>query len=215
MKAWRVLLCGLLFLAGAALVVHATPPLLLLSTTDDSMSIYQMNADGKLGRGIRETTWSTGWTSAEFYTIGAQTYLFLYKSEAGQIHIDKVNTDGTIGDRVMTLKAWYTGFTTVRLFTIGGNTYLFMLNADDRTMYTFRMDPDGTMGDWVAWGTLSAGWTEAEFFTVAGATYLLLLDSTGYYMEIRKVNANGTIGHTVCEALNFGTKGTIARIFDP
>lgn len=44
----------------------------------------------KIGIVVQPKGWATGWSSISSYQYGGDNYLFKYKSESGQVHIDKI-----------------------------------------------------------------------------------------------------------------------------
>ena len=148
-----------------------------------NVHIHAMNADGTVGGRVPKGTykWGEGWTTAEFYTIGGQTYLFLlkergYDAEGNNVHIHAMDIDGTVGRRLPngTYK-WKEGWTKAQPYTIGGSHYLFLLKAEDGTVHLHRLRADGAVGDRIKDYNWSAGWTTVEFASLGSGTYLFLL----------------------------------------
>ena len=70
-----------------------------------NVHIHEMNSDGTVGRKIGTHKWTERWTTAEFFTMGSKTYLFILKakgtaSDGKNVHIYEMNSDGTLGRNV-------------------------------------------------------------------------------------------------------------------
>ena len=93
---------------------------------------HVVHDDGSIGALKGYYQWTNGWTSAGFYTAGSDTYLFILKakgfgSDGNNVHIHKMNSDGTLGNQVEAHR-WTEGWTTAQLYTTGSNkTQLFCL----------------------------------------------------------------------------------------
>ncbi|MEZ4943197.1 MAG: serine hydrolase domain-containing protein [Saprospiraceae bacterium] len=86
---------------------------------------------GIIGSLVAGYKWGEGWSQAEFFKRGEQTYLMLLKekgftSKGNNVHINKVNSNGTIGDLVANYK-WGEGWSQAQFFNRGEQTYLMLL----------------------------------------------------------------------------------------
>ncbi len=174
---------------------------------------YLFGSEAKVGTETKVAcyAWSRGWTTTEFFTVESSTYLFLLKSGDGTVHTHRMNTDGTVGQRVETFK-WSSGWTTAEFYTINGNTYLFLLKSGDGTVHTHRMNMDGTVGQRVETFKWSSGWTTAEFYTINGNTYLFLLKSVDGTVHTHRMNMDGTVGQRV-ETFKWSSGWTTAEFY--
>lgn len=160
---------------------------------------------------VERHDWTSGWTTAEFYTVGGATYLFLLKSGDGTVHVQQMNADGTVGARVKDYD-WTSGWTTAKFYTAGGATYLFLLKTSDGTMHIHRMNPDGTVGAQVEARAWTSGWTTAGFYTVGSDTYLFLQKASDGAAHIHRINSDGTIG-TQVDLHNWTSGWTTAKFY--
>ncbi len=182
-----------------------------LSGSKKNVHIHRMNNDGSVGSKVTDYKWSKGWTNTEFYTVNGQTYLFLLKQKGlsgsqKNVHIHKMNIDGTVGERVKDYK-WSEGWTNTEFFTANNQTYLFLLkqyglSGSDKNVHIHKMNNDGTIGKMVKDYKWSKGWTNTEFFTINNQTYLFLLKKKGLSeseknVHIHKMNNDGTVGKRV------------------
>jgi hypothetical protein len=141
-----------------------------------------MNTNGTIGPDVQRDDWSSGWTTAEFYTIGGSTFLFLLKESDGAVCIKRMNTNGTIDPDVQR-DDWSSGWTTAEFYTIGGSTFLFLLKESDGAVCIKRMNTNGTIGPDVQRENQDGqygGWTTAEFYTIGGNTFLFLLKQSAW-----------------------------------
>ena len=145
---------------------------------------------------IDRRDWSGGWTTAEFYTVGASTFLFLLKEATGEVHVNEVDADGTIGAEV-DRRDWSGGWTTAEFYTVGASTFLFLLKEATGEVHVNEVDADGTIGAEVDRRDWSGGWTTAEFYTVGASTFLFLLKEATGEVHVNEVDADGTIGAEV------------------
>lgn len=188
MRAFRVLSCVAVFLVLAEGVAQRTPSIIgtvtpitystyvfRLKTDSGHVVINPVREDGTLGGAIFDSTWSSGWTTVEFYTIGDTTYRFRLKAGDGTATINAVNPDGT-GGPVVGNYSLSSGWTTAQFYAIEGNTYLFMLKYDEGRVVIYRMRPDGTIGDKIRdTSTWSEGWSTVRLHPIGGSLYMLRL----------------------------------------
>ena len=198
---------------------------------DVNVHVHKIDSNGTVGERVDQRAWHKGWTTAEFYTIGAKTYLFLlkekgYGSDDKNVHIHTINPDGTVGARVTNGSyKWSEGWTAAEFYTIGAKTYLFLLKekgygSDDKNVHIHTINPDGSVGARVTNGSYkwSEGWTAAEFYTIGAKTYLFLLKEKGYgsddkNVHIHTINPDGTVGACVTNGSYKWSEGWTAAEF--
>jgi hypothetical protein len=166
---------------------------------------------GAVGSEVKRYDWTEGWTTAELYQSGGNTYLFLLKqrgtgSDGKNVHIHRMNSNGSVGSRIANYK-WTEGWTTAELYQSGGNTYLFLLKqrgtgSDGKNVHIHKMNANGSVGSRIANYKWTEGWTTAELYQSGGNTYLFLLKqegtgSDGENVHIHKMNANGSVGSRI------------------
>ncbi len=110
--------------------------LFLLKSLSGVVNIHEMNPDGSVGESIQTADWTSGWTTVTFYRVGDETYLFILKahgmgSDGCNVHVNRINADGTIGDKVFAA-TWSDGWTDAVAFTTGGNAFLLILEEGKR-----------------------------------------------------------------------------------
>lgn len=93
---------------------------------------------GAVGSEVKRYDWSSGWTTAEFYQTGGNTYLFLLKQIGGAVHIHQMNAKGTVGDRVDT-RDWSTGWTQAQPFKVGNQLFLFLLKKGNGHVHIHKI----------------------------------------------------------------------------
>ena len=128
---------------GSEVRAEVTP---LIRTTDGyvpgtprTITVY-LNPGGDLGEKVNEYDWSSGWTTAAFYTVNGQTYGFFLKETDGTVHIRKMNPLGKLGVKVNEY-GWSSGWTTATFYTVDGQTYGFFLKENDGTVHIHKMNP--------------------------------------------------------------------------
>lgn len=180
----------------------ADPYLFALNSNTGDALIHRLGDDGTIGPEVWSNhgdPWTTGWTTASFYTIYGTTYLFLLKQGNGRVHIHRMNDDGTIGPRVWN-RDWSSGWTTAEAFTVGTATYLFLLKEATGDVHIHRLDDsDGTVGARVLDTIWSSDWTTAAFYRLGNVTYLFLLKASTGRVHIHRMNVGGTVGERVAE----------------
>ena len=174
----------------------------------NNVHIHKLNSDGSVGDRVASYRWTEGWTTAITYAAGGAPYLFLLKaagfeSDGNNVHIHKLNSDGSVGDRVASYK-WTEGWTTVIAYMVGGAPYLFLLKVsgfgiDGNNVHVHKLDSDGDFGDRVASYKWTEGWTTAIAYSTGGAMYLLLLKAAGFgshgnNVHIHALDSNGSVG---------------------
>ncbi len=205
------------------------PFLFLLKTNGsggdgNNVHIHQLDADGRVGAQVSSDSWTSGWTSGEFVQIGGSTYLFILKrsgagADGNNVHVHRMNNDGTVGDRVASYD-WTAGWATVEFFVAGGTTYLFLLKesgtgADGNNVHIHQMNNDGSVGARAASYDWTRGWTTASFYETGGSTYLFLLKASGSgadgnNVHIHRMGADGSVGAKV-DAHNWSSAWTHAE----
>ncbi|MEM9204399.1 MAG: hypothetical protein AAGC53_22380 [Actinomycetota bacterium] len=137
--------------------------------------------------------WSSGWTTAEFFSVGGRTFLFLLKESNGVVHLHEMNGDGTAGDLIRT-HDWSSGWTTAEFFSVGGRTFLFLLKESNGVVHLHEMNGDGTVGDLIQTYDWTSGWTTAQFYGANGMTSLLLHKTSSGAGHFHAMNTDGTVG---------------------
>lgn len=178
------------------------------SGSGNNVHVHRVNDGGTIGGRVDDRRWSEGWTSARFFEAGGNTFVLLLKeqgtgNDGNNVHVHRMNDDGTIGE-IVDRRKWTEGWTTVETFTVGGEPHLFLMKArgtgsDGKNVHIHRLDRDGTVGartDQRAWST---GWTTAEFFEQGGDTHLFLLKAAGVggdgtNVHVHEMNVDGTVG---------------------
>lgn len=175
-------------------------------------TLMQMNTDGTHQRQIRWHKWSDGWTTAATYTAGTRHYLFLYKADTGEMHVNRINhEDGTIGDKIQD-ETWGSNWDNVTTFRHGGGTFLFLLKSSTGAMHVNKVNSDGTIGSVVHEAYWQKGWTSARVFNVRHQYYLFLLKRSTGLVHINKIKWSGKIG-PIKHRHRWRSGWTIARPF--
>lgn len=151
---------------------------------------------GAVGAFIKSYDWTSGWSTAEFYNTGGNTYLFLLKQSGGAVHIHKVNADGTVGTRVDE-RDWSDGWTQAQPFVVGNSLFLFLLKKGNGNVHIHKINSDGKVGAEVERHDWTSGWSSAEFYQTGGSTYLFLLKESDGTVHIHRMNTNGSVGTQV------------------
>jgi hypothetical protein len=168
---------------------------MLKSSTGD-VHILRLNDDGAMGTKVFDQKWPKGWTHAQFFTTGSQTYILAYQKSTGMVLISKMNADGTVGTAQYAYK-WKTGWDTVRIAKAGrAYNHLFLMKSTTGDVHMHRMNFNGTIGKKLVDTKWKKGWTTARFFTtkssISGSTknYLFLLKKSTGAMAIFKMKKN-------------------------
>jgi hypothetical protein len=150
----------------------------------NSVHIHALTDKGSIGSRVVSYKWTPGWTTAIVYQAGGVPYLFLLKTsgfgnDGNNVHIHKVNSDGSVGNRIASYK-WTSGWTTAVVYEVGGALYLFVLKAsgfgiDGHNVHIHKINSDGSVGDRIASYKWAQGWTTVGAYTVAPTNYLFLL----------------------------------------
>lgn len=118
---------------------------------------------------IKEYDWSAGWSTAKFYKTKdangvLQTYLMLLKTTSGLVHLHKMNTDGTVGQRIKNYD-WSSGWSTAEFYEVEGTTYLMLLKKSNGRIHLHKMKTNGEVGELVRDYNWSSNWTSTNFYT--------------------------------------------------
>jgi hypothetical protein len=172
---------------------------------------FSLISYGAVGQEIKRYDWSSGWSTAEFYKIAGNTYLFLLKQNNGIVHIHKMNTNGTVGSSVDN-RDWSSGWTQAKPFYVGNTPYLFLLKKSNGIVHIHKLNSNGKVGVEVKRYDWSKNWSTVEFYQIAGNTYLFLLKESDGSVHIHKMNSNGTVG-TKTDDRNWTSGWTQAKPF--
>lgn len=77
-----------------------------------------------LGTETYRQKWTSGWGNICFFNYNKEVYMFLNKPSEGTARIEKLNPNGTIGDRFYD-KKWTSGWTEIDIFYENGKPQLF------------------------------------------------------------------------------------------
>ncbi len=164
--------------------------LFLLSESDGTVHIHEFENNGFINFDSKIAThnWSSGWDTVQFFRTGGNTYLFLMKSSgfsssSRNVHIHRMNSDGTVGERVIDY-AWTQGWTNATFYTIGGDTYLKILSEQStggsgHNLHTHKMNDDGTVGNRISEYKWASGWKNLDAVikpTIGGENGLFLVN---------------------------------------
>lgn len=163
---------------------------------DINVHIHKMNPNGLVGARVDQRVWTSGWTQAEYFSVGSQLFLFLLKKRNGLVHIHRVNADGSVGERVQKYD-WSEGWTSVSFYQIAGRTFLFLLKHENGWVHVHQMNADGSVGTQIAKYDWSAGWTQAVPFRVGIGNYLFLLKEGTGEVHIHSLSNEGQVGKQV------------------
>ena len=99
----------------------------------NNVHIHALDKNGSVGDWAASNKWTQGWTTAIAYMVGGAPYLFVLKAsgfgrDGNNVHIHKLNKNGSVGARVASYK-WAPGWTTAVVYEAGGAPYLFLLRA--------------------------------------------------------------------------------------
>jgi hypothetical protein len=191
------------FTTAGAFTVGGSSYLFLLAKADGMVEIYRLAADGKLSTRVYRGNWTSGWSNAEFFETGSNTYLLVQKtrgfaSDDNNFHVYRMKSNGTVGAK-KDQRRWSEGWTTLRFYTVGSKHYLFMLKSGTGDVQIRRMNASGTIGSRLWSGKWTDGWTSAAFFVEAGTTYLVIYKSGTGRLQMHEMNSNGTVGERVDE----------------
>lgn len=81
-----------------------------------------------LGTESYRKKWSTGWSNICFFNLNNEVYMFFNKTKGGTARIEKLNSDGTLGKRVLDTK-WSDGWSEIDIFYQNGKPQLFHQKA--------------------------------------------------------------------------------------
>jgi len=163
------------------------------SSNKTVIHVNHINSNGTISSNYYEYTWSAGWSTAEFFNQNGQTYLYLYKKGNGEIHIQKMNSNGSVGSRVHTIYNWKTNYTTAKFFYQNGTTYIYRLRASDGRMYIHKINSTGKIGSQVDYRNWSSGYTSAGIYSVGDQNYLFVHKVSNGRNYINEISSTGKI----------------------
>jgi hypothetical protein len=154
--------------------------------------------DNHQGCVVKDTNWSTGWTSFEGYYVGGDPHLFLQKESAGTAKIHPLDWDGYMNSATKD-DTWSSGWDRFGTWEHGGSTYLFHYKSGSNSSGLARVARLTNSGDTDCcdedeyWST---GWMVNLYSLSSGANYLFrYLPTTG---QVRIMNLDsGTFGSEI------------------
>jgi tRNA A-37 threonylcarbamoyl transferase component Bud32 len=166
-----------------------------------NVHIEGLHSDGSIGDRVAGYGWTEGWTTAESFTLGMYTYLFMLKAsdfgtDGNNVHIYVMNSNGSVGDEVAAYR-WSQGWTIAEFFPVDNTTYLFLMK-NSGNVHIHEMNHGGSVGERVAEYRWSQGWTTAEFYSVGDTTYLFLMKDSGS-VHIHEMNRGGSVGNMLVD----------------
>ena len=184
---------------------------------------YSVGAFAKQAR----YTWSSGWSTVEFYKRGGKTFLLLlkktgYDKKDKNVQIRRINADRTVGSKVKSYK-WTEGWTQAKVYKTSGGTFLFILKKngtgkDGKNVHIYKIESDGSIGSKIATYKWSGGWTLVEFYTIGFTTYLFLYKKNGTgtdnkNVHVHKMKSNGKVGAKI-DACKWTSGWTTAKFYN-
>ena len=166
-----------------------------------NVHLHKMNSDGKVGTKIAAYDWTSGWTSAEFYQVGSNLYLFLLKVGNGHVHMHDIKYDGKVGTelrRIPTIEALHgnviNSSTNLTSGDIGAANTILRGNV-----HIHKINTNGKIGSKIDVRSWTKGWTIVRPFFISNKQYLFLLKeigagSDGKNVHIHRINADGSVG---------------------
>ena len=145
--------------------------------------------------------WTPGWSHAESFTVvdagGAHNhYVFLLKRSTGDVHIHRLNADGSLGIKVADYN-WSTDWTTAEFYTINSRTFLLLHKRETGQLHIHEMNPNGTVGQDHGRHSSIAGLadkTTVQPYRVGGQWYLFALDRWSGKVAIYELRNDGSLG---------------------
>ena len=177
------------------------------SASGHNVIIHKVNADGAISKVLKKYKYSEGWTNVEFYKVNGTTYRLMSKKKGfssfdKNFHIDKMNSNGTVGAKVKYYK-WTQGWTNVKFYEINGQTYQFILKEKGKSTsghnaIIHEINADGAIGKVVEKYKYTEGWTNVEFYKINGTRYRLMSKRKGFSsldrnFHIDKMNNDGDL----------------------
>ena len=160
----------------------------------------------KASNHVKSYKWTTGWTTTQAFSTTKGKFLFILKKGTGDFHIHKINSDGTVGTKVVD-KDWSSGYTTARFYTISGNTYMFMYKSGNGRALIYRINTNGTLGSKLMDSHWDKGWNDIEVFEQGRTHFLSRYNKSSGKYRISKFNSNGTVGKIIYDS-NWGKSWT-------
>jgi len=119
-----------------------------------------------------------------------------YGDSGNNVHVNRVNSDGTIGRRVDSYR-WTEGWTQLKSFQLGGITYLVTLKQNGRgesgdNLHMYHVKPDGSVGRIIQSSYIGQGYKILELFDVGGRQRMLwhkkrTVSRSGSYSIVYKI----------------------------
>ena len=175
---------------------------------DDLVSRSRDLLKGAFNGKVKSYNWTEGWTNIEFFEVEGKTYMLRAKAKGrgnsgNNVHIERINSDGSIGGRVMS-DNWTEGWTNIEFFEVEGKTYMLRAKAKGRgnsgnNVHIERINSDGSIGGRVMSDNWTEGWTSIEFFNIEKNTFALQVKKSGkgksgFNAHVKRVNSDGSIG---------------------
>ncbi len=121
---------------------------LVYNTKKSSLDIYNIDSNtGKVVGLVKKYSTKGGifkfneaWDIIETYKIGTITYMLLY-SDDGNVEVYKVNSDGTLGQRVY-LATWSNDISSLKIYEINNNPFILVYRRGESKGDIYNIDPN-------------------------------------------------------------------------
>lgn len=198
----------------------------------NNAKVHNVNSDGTIGSEIYGRKWTQGWTNCRVFERGSQKFLFLLKthgtgSDGNNVHIQKINSDGTISDNTLFAYNWTEGWTTTEFYNTPKGVFLFLLKetgagSDGYNVHIHKVNNDGSVGARRHSYKWSEGWSHARFMSADDLNYLLLYKNDNGagspgIVHIHHIKDDGGVASRVVwfTEPRGDTNGTGSLAFDP
>jgi hypothetical protein len=169
------------------------------------------------GLGIVETpvewgTWSSGWSTIEFYTIGSQTYALFYNRTSGAASFYTMSANGKLGSWIES-QNWYSEWDIAHVYKVANTEkrYMLLYSKSTSRINTWGMKANGALD--LSLNPFASYWSGYDDFQVLEdvpsvwhygstdlsftGTFLLAHDAESSLQYFAELNANGGLEQSV------------------
>jgi len=130
-------------------------------------------------------SWSSGWTTCTFYTVGDKTYGLFLKESNGKVHIHEMNEKtGTLGNKLHE-HSWSKGWRIAESYEVNGYPYVLFMKettlssgAKETEIHIHKVKSDGNIPEDYYEHHWRAGWKLGCSYEVNGNPYVLFMKET-------------------------------------
>ncbi|MGL1904435.1 MAG: hypothetical protein OCC49_20045 [Fibrobacterales bacterium] len=163
--------------------------------------------------------WSGGWNLAKSYTINNLGFLYIMKSNSGEVYMHSVDDSGVITLPLIDSYDWTSGWEDVLFYTVKGKIFIHLLKPETGQYSIGEINssvaPYGNLlspGE-IHGGSYTVSWDLSATTIVGDSTYIVLMDTVLGACVVKSVELDGLPNVTNKQTLTYAGGWTKIEYF--